>query len=221
MNKSVLLSLAILIVLFAQAAEANIIRPTVFTALIILISPPFILIPISLGLIFHRRFILIWNFAVMFIGGLLIVSLLPVPSIGYLISGLISAFAYASVYSIIAFLFSNIGKRFDKTRNLQEAFNRISNKLRVVLLSLTYFLFTLPILLVVDYIDKTYSEGMAILLGSTIMAIPIFIMFYFMYRKAKSLPKKKLVYEKSDYKHFWVIFLIFLVSIISSIVLGI
>ncbi len=219
--------------LIAEPVKANIIVPTVAETflgfLIALFTSPavvIILLPIIIGLIFHRKFVAIWNFismfAVIFLTGLMVENPFRVSELfllPYRIFSLISfALLYSSFFTMLAFLSSSIGKRFQKINNLQEVFNRAHNKFKIAALFAMYLLLLSPIIYFANFPGTAniseISVIIIVIIGWLIAIVASAVIFYWIYKKSKSMTKKDLIFEKKDYLYLGFLLLIFIISFI-------
>lgn len=212
------------VLLFAEPVTANIIVPigggVFLVSLFFLFTTPafvIILLPVVIGLFFHRKFIAMGNFialAAVIIFAAIIEGLLIRQSVAPLI---ILAFLYASFFTIIAFLSSLIGKQFQKIRNVQEIFERIDKKVRLVILGVLYGIVIAPLVYVANVRPSSYSSSVIIIIGDLVSVAAFVLLFQWMYKKARSLPKKDIIYEKKDHLYFWLLVIIFVITFVSPL----
>jgi len=178
-----------------------------------------ILVPIIIGLIFHRRFIVFWNFPTMFTANLftaiIALNFLTSFTINDLSPFFIMILLLNSLFlTIISFLSSTIGSRFRRINNLQNIFNKGYGIVKIVVLFIVYLLLSLPPYIAIYRSSYSYDE--IIIVGSIITIGISAIIFYWIYRKFKLLPDKSLTFNKRDYLYFLFLLLIFIISFIFS-----
>ena len=213
--KKLLMFLALIITSFlvVDQVKATVIYPTiaemflysiyyVFTG----IAFPIILLPFIIGLFFHRRFIAIWNFIIMFVILFLMFILLvgrPELSLTAAVEVFMFGLVCTSFFTIVSFLSSTVGKRFQKIYNLQEISNRLNYLIRIGALCLIYLFLISPLVYVVYFPPfNNYGEDSQLYsmkIGELIAFVASIGILYWMYKRAKSFSKKDIVFEKKDY----------------------
>jgi len=165
----------------------------------------FLLIPILLGLFFHRKFISIWYLVSVNVS-IMLISIIALfsggnASVFEFFSLIAGGLLLSSIFAVLAFLSSTKGNNYSNIQNLQETLNRLPNKFKIATLVQVHVLF-------IFLISLFFLPPPIIIIGSIALFAGFAGIFHWMYRKAKSLPEKALIFEKSDYLYFYIPLLI-------------
>lgn len=189
--------------------------PDIQYFLLELLRGPFVLLLAIIGIFFHRRFILKWNFLILFSLTFVlpaVFTILGTGLMGILYFGLIilvPSLLYSTGFTVLTFVTSDIARRWKKIRSIQEIFQRLDEKSRGFSVILLYFLWIPSILLFITRNDFVYVSSILSIGGSGIL-------LYFDFKKARLLPQSTIEFDKKDYKYLVVQVAIFIISIIAS-----
>lgn len=178
---------------------------------------------LQIALFFHRGFIVIWNLVVSFTTFFVLMMVLMIlvsrgmsnREVGFagIIASVFVAIFHATFFTIVTFGISTVAIKFQKIRNFQEVFDRLSRNQKILVLVVLYVFFAITLIL-----DFWVRVGRyAILVGEISLVVSVLFgmgFIYFIYTRAVSLPQKEILYAKKDFYHLGIIFLIFLGSLL-------
>lgn len=196
-----------------KLVKANVIMPGIaesfiYSIILLIFSPGFILflLPIIVGLLFNKKFVLIWNFISLF--SVLIITSIFI-KIFFEFESFFLILLYSSFFTIIAFFSSVIGNRFKKIQKIQNNFNNISNIYKIIILFLMYFLIIIPMVYISEYMHSFYSTSIFIFIGAILSISITLFLFFILYKYSKKLPKKSI--DNQNYKIYLIIIIIIFV----------
>ena len=226
MRLTIFLILALLIL--NKIVSATVVGPTFtqqFKSLFFRLLPATIvtimLTPIFLSFLFNKKFIAIWNFVisllVIFVSTLLIHLANPRFDNMVIPALIIASMMYASFLTSVSLILSSTVQKW--SHYLQEIFNRLSEKFKVVIVFIVYLLLVLPVVYSKYSEVEKYSQYLRIILiGETIAIIISLLILFFTFKKAQSLPQQVLSLESQKYYIIIMLVLLGITTIVFSVV---
>ncbi len=204
-----------------------------------LFSNPLIFIPITIGFVFHRKFILIANFVILLLS--LTYSLFSYPSIlvytstvNYLTdipTFFIPIIFNISINAVFSYMISDIVRRLSVFYKIQEILNRVSKFLQFFAFIAYYFAIFAAIVIINDirtdlsqvlyiinnlknpyYVGKNLTDYFQEFSLYGLIMITAIIFLVVIYKKAFSFPEKKLSFDGKDKIYLYIYMLIIIVS---------
>ena len=189
----------------------------------------FFILPILLGLILPRRFIIVWHFLLFYI---VLVPIIPFMRLAldltkgvfdkdsFLILLLLSIL-YTSFFTIIAYLSSTIGAKFKKIQKVQNVLHRSKPSLSKLFIFLVYALALIPMAFIPKYYDGMndfyfYANTNYVMLGIVLSLIVGIAFFFWLYKKSAQLPERNFTNQKKDWFYVAIVVVIFTIAIVLS-----
>ncbi len=161
--------------LFTNTTEANLAIPghsggfvPSLNVLFLSYSALVFLLPVMIGLMLPRKFVIVWHFVTLLSVMLLVAfffksGILIDISRGIFFATLLLAFLYTSFFTIIAYTFSTIGSTFERIKEVQKILNHVKDRIKIVLMFLIYLLPVTPMIYVSENNPVSYARNPIIL----------------------------------------------------------
>lgn len=174
---------------------------------------------ICIGLLFRRKFVVIWGFLLLFIV-LFLIDLTPairiLQSYSSIKSYLTINLLYCSFFAIVSFLTSTIGRNIQKIEMVQDTISRAHIFWRIMSLFSLYLLLMSP-LVAFDFMMRINISTIGLIIITVIEMIfvtfAIWFIFYRLYNRAKNISQNSEMISKSDYFYFTIVLIFFLVAL--------